>query len=271
MQALQYSPTEGYGPLREKIASRMGGKVGVETNADEVLIISGSQQGLDFSGKIFLNPDDVVVCESPSYLGGAINAFKAYQCQFLEIDTDDNGMIMEDLEEKLSKTEKVKMIYVIPDFQNPSGRTWTLDRRERLLEIASKHDLPIVEDNPYGELRFEGEIPPSLRSMDKEGRVIFLGSFSKTFCPGLRLGWVNAAPEMLEKYIFVKQGSDLQTSSMAQRELNMFMEEYDLDIHIEKIKHVYKKRRDLMMETIKKRIPSRSKVYLPRGWIIYVG
>ncbi len=106
MQALQYSPTEGYGPLREKIASRMG-KVGVETNADEVLIISGSQQGLDFSGKIFLNPDDVVVCESPSYLG-AINAFKAYQCQFLEIDTDDNGMIMEDLEEKLSKTEKSK-------------------------------------------------------------------------------------------------------------------------------------------------------------------
>ncbi len=263
MQALQYSPTEGYGPLREKIASRMG-KVGVETNADEVLIISGSQQGLDFSGKIFLNPDDVVVCESPSYLG-AINAFKAYQCQFLEIDTDDNGMIMEDLEEKLSKTEKVKMIYVIPDFQNPSGRTWTLDRRERLLEIASKHDLPIVEDNPYGELRFEGEIPPSLRSMDKEGRVIFLGSFSKTFCPGLRLGWVNAAPEMLEKYIFVKQGSDLQTSSMAQRELNMFMEEYDLDIHIEKIKHVYKKRRDLMMETIKKEFPVEAKFTYPEG------
>ncbi len=157
------------------------------------------------------------------------------------------------------------MIYVIPDFQNPSGRTWTLDRRERLLEIASKHDLPIVEDNPYGELRFEGEIPPSLRSMDKEGRVIFLGSFSKTFCPGLRLGWVNAAPEMLEKYIFVKQGSDLQTSSMAQRELNMFMEEYDLDIHIEKIKHVYKKRRDLMMETIKKEFPVEAKFTYPEG------
>ena len=262
-QALQYSPTEGYDPLREKIASRMG-KVGVDTNADEILIISGSQQGLDFSGKIFLNPGDVVVCESPSYLG-AINAFKAYECQFLEIETDDNGMIMEDLEEKLAKNENVKMIYVIPDFQNPSGRTWTLERRKRLLEIAAHYDLPIVEDNPYGELRFEGEIPPSLRSMDKDGRVVFLGSFSKTFCPGLRLGWVNASPELLEKYVFVKQGSDLQTSSMAQRELNMFMDDYDLDKHIEKIKHVYKKRRDLMMETIKNEFPKEAKYTYPEG------
>lgn len=262
-QALQYSPTEGYDPLRKKIASRMA-KVGVETNADEILIISGSQQGLDFSGKIFLNPGDVVVCESPSYLG-AINAFKAYECQFLEIETDDNGMIMEDLEEKLAQTENVKMIYVIPDFQNPSGRTWTLERRERLLEIAGQYDLPVVEDNPYGELRFEGEIPPSLRSMDKDGRVVFLGSFSKTFCPGLRLGWVNASPELLEKYIFVKQGSDLQTSSMAQRELNMFMDDYDLDKHIEKIKHVYKKRRDLMMETIKNEFPKEAKYTYPEG------
>lgn len=263
VQALQYSPTEGYAPLREKIASRMG-KVGVDTNADEVLIISGSQQGLDFSGKIFINPGDVVVCESPSYLG-AINAFKAYECQFLEIETDDNGMIMEDLAEKLSKTEDVRMIYVIPDFQNPSGRTWSLERREKLLEIAAQYDLPIVEDNPYGELRFEGEIPPSLRSMDKDGRVIFLGSFSKTFCPGLRLGWVNAAPDMLEKYIFVKQGSDLQTSSMSQRELSMFMDEYDLDVHIEKIKEVYKKRRNLMMETIKSQFPKEAKYTYPEG------
>lgn len=262
-QALQYSPTEGYDPLRKKIASRMA-KVGVDTNADEILIISGSQQGLDFSGKIFLNPGDVVVCESPSYLG-AINAFKAYECQFLEIETDDNGMIMEDLEEKLAQTENVKMIYVIPDFQNPSGRTWTMERRERLLEVAAHYDLPIVEDNPYGELRFEGEIPPSLRSMDKDGRVVFLGSFSKTFCPGLRLGWVNASPELLEKYIFVKQGSDLQTSSMAQRELNMFMDDYDLDKHIEKIKHVYKKRRDLMMETIKNEFPKEAKYTYPEG------
>ncbi len=129
-EALQYSPTEGYLPLRVKIAERMS-KVGIKADADCILVTSGSQQGLDFSGKVFLSPDDVVFCESPSYLG-AINAFKAYQCQFVEIDTDDNGMIMEDLEAKIKSTEKAKMIYVIPDFQNPSGRTWSLERREKL-------------------------------------------------------------------------------------------------------------------------------------------
>ena len=262
-QALQYSPTEGFEPLRKKIAQRME-RAGVNTSADDILIISGSQQGLDFSGKIFLNPGDVVVCESPSYLG-AINAFKAYQCRFLEIETDNDGMVMEDLEQKLAATENVRMIYVIPDFQNPSGRTWSTARRKKLLEIAGRFDLPIVEDNPYGELRFEGEMPPSLRSMDQDGRVVYLGSFSKTFCPGMRLGWVNAAPALLEKYVFVKQGADLQTSSMAQRELSFFMDEYDLDAHIEKIKVVYKKRRDLMMETIKKEFPKEAKYTYPEG------
>lgn len=192
-QALQYSPTEGFTPLREKIAKRME-QVGVNTKAENILITSGSQQGLDFSGKIFLNPGDVVVVESPSYLG-AINAFKAYECEFLEVPTDENGMIMEELEKALADTERVKMIYVIPDFQNPSGRTWSLDRRKKLLEIANKYNLPIIEDNPYGELRFEGERLPSIKSMDTDGRVVFLGTFSKTFCPGLRIGWVCADGE----------------------------------------------------------------------------
>ncbi len=262
-QAMQYSTTEGYEPLREKIAGRMN-RVGVLATAEDILVISGSQQGLDFSGKIFLDPDDVVVCESPSYLG-AINAFKAYQCQFVEVETDNDGMILEDLEEKLKKTDKVKMIYVIPDFQNPSGRTWTLERRKGLLDLASKFDLPIVEDNPYGELRFEGEHVPSLRSMDTEGRVVFLGSFSKTFSPGLRIGWVNAAPELLQKYILVKQGADLQANSMAQRQLDLYMDQYDLDNHIEKIKDVYKKRRDLMMATIEKEFPKEAVCTHPEG------
>jgi len=262
-EALQYSPTEGYEPLRQKIAERMN-KSGVKTKADEVLIISGSQQGLDFSGKIFLNPGDVVVCESPSYLG-AINAFKAYECAFLEIETDKDGMILEDLKAKLQQTQNVKMIYVITDFQNPSGRTWSLERREGLLKLASEFDLPIIEDNPYRELRFEGEVLPSLRSLDKEGRVIFLGSFSKIFCPGLRIGWVNAAPVLLEKYIFVKQGADLQTSSMSQRELSVFMDENDFDTHIEKIKAVYIKRRDLMIATIKETFPPQAQWTYPEG------
>lgn len=262
-KALQYSPTEGFPPLREKIAKRMEA-VGIKTTGDNILITNGSQQGLDFSGKIFLNPDDVVVCESPSYLG-AINAFKAYECKFKEVPTDDDGMIMEDLEKILSETDNVKMIYVIPDFQNPSGRTWSLERRKKLVELGNKYDLPIIEDNPYGELRFEGERLPSIKSLDTEGRVVFLGTFSKTFCPGLRIGWVCAEDEVLNKYILVKQGADLQTNSMSQREINEFLESYDLDEHIEKIRKLYKNRRDLMINTMKEHFPPEVKYTYPVG------
>ena len=262
-QALQYSPTEGFPPLRQKIAKRME-KLGVGTYSDNILITNGSQQGLDFSGKIFLDAEDVVIVESPSYLG-AINAFRAYQCKFVEIPTDDNGMIMKELEKALNTTKNVKMIYVIPDFQNPSGRTWSLERRTKLIELANKFDLPIVEDNPYGELRFEGERIPSIKSLDREGRVIFLGTFSKTFCPGLRIGWVCASDEILNKYILVKQGADLQSNSMSQRELNEFLESYDLDGHIEKIKRLYKERRDLMINSIKEYFPSEVKYTYPQG------
>lgn len=262
-EALQYSPTEGYLPLRVKITERME-KLGINARPENILITSGSQQGLDFSGKVFLNPGDVVFCESPSYLG-AINAFRAYQCNFVEVDTDDDGMIMEDLESKISSTENGKMIYVIPDFQNPSGRTWSLGRRKKLIEIANKFNLPIIEDNPYGELRFEGEILPSVKSFDTEDRVIFLGTFSKTFCPGLRIGWVCAKDEVLNKYITVKQGADLQSSSISQRELSTYLDMYNLDEHVEKIKTVYKHRRNLMLETMEKEFPAEVNYTVPEG------
>ena len=262
-QALQYSTTEGYAPLREKIAARMS-KVGIETKAENILITNGSQQGLDFTGKLFLDPDDVVVCESPSYLG-AINAFMAYECKFAEVPTDDEGMVMEELEKILSATPKAKFIYVIPDFQNPTGKTWSVERRKRLLEIAGKFSLPIIEDNPYGELRFEGEMPPSIKSFDREGRVIFLGTFSKTFTPGLRLGWVCAEGSILDKYVLVKQGADLQASSISQRELNTFLDIYDLDAHVERLKEVYRKRRNLMLETMEETFPKEAKYTYPEG------
>ncbi|WP_427340679.1 PLP-dependent aminotransferase family protein [Caloranaerobacter sp. DY30410] len=262
-KVLQYGTTEGYTPLRKKIAERMA-KVGVNVTYENILITSGSQQGLDFTGKIFLDPGDVVICESPSYLG-AINAFKAYQCNFAEVPTDDDGMIIEELEKILEKTERAKFIYVIPDFQNPSGRTWSIERRKRLVEVANKYNLPIIEDNPYGELRFEGERPPAIKHFDTEGRVIYLGTFSKTFCPGLRLGWTCADTEVLQKYILVKQGADLQTSTIAQRELNKFLEKYDLDEYIEKIKKVYKRRRDLMLNTMKEEFPEGIKYTYPEG------
>ncbi|MGF7059215.1 PLP-dependent aminotransferase family protein [Brassicibacter mesophilus] len=269
-KALQYGTTEGHLPLREMIAKRMA-KVGIDVTADNILITSGSQQGLDFSGKIFLDPGDVVLCESPSYLG-AINAFKAYQPKFVDVPTDDEGMIMSELEKILETTERIKLIYVIPDFQNPSGRTWSIERRKKLVELANKYNLPIVEDNPYGELRFEGEIPPAVKHFDTEGRVIFLGTFSKTFCPGMRLGWTCADKEALQKYILVKQGADLQASTISQMELAKFLEKYDLDSHIEKIKNVYRKRRDLMLNTIKEEFPTEVKFTYPEGglftWVI---
>jgi len=264
-KALQYSTTEGYNPLRELIAERLIEKSYIKNITKEnILITSGSQQGLSFSGKVFLDNDDIVLVESPSYLG-AINAFKASGCKFVEVETDDDGMLIESLENAIKENDKVRMIYVIPDFQNPTGKTWSLERRKELLEIANKYDLAVIEDNPYGELRFDGESIRPLKSLDTEGRVIYLGTFSKTFCPGLRIGWVLAEKEILEKYILLKQGEDLHTSSLDQREIAMFLKEYDFDAHIETLKDVYRIRRDLMMDSIKKYLPEDSKYTYPEG------
>jgi len=262
-EALQYSTTEGYDPLRTKIAQRME-RVGIKAVKEDILITNGSQQGLDFTGKIFINPGDYVLCESPSYLG-AINAFRAYECQFKEIQTDSQGMVLSHLEEVLQTTPHVKFIYVIPDFQNPSGRTWSAERRKALVEIANRYNVMIIEDNPYGELRFEGESIGTIKSFDTQGRVVYLGTFSKTFSPGLRIGWVLASPEVLNKYIIVKQGADLQASSMSQREINSYLDLYDFDAHIESIKAVYKKRRDLMIDTVKLEFPESAKIEVPSG------
>lgn len=262
-EALQYSTTEGYDPLRVKIAERMA-RVGIKATKDDILITNGSQQGLDFSGKVFINPGDFVLCESPSYLG-AINAFKAYECEFKEIETDAEGMNLAHLEQVIQATPKAKFIYVIPDFQNPSGRTWSTERRKGLVEIANRFNMVIIEDNPYGELNFEEQTYNAVKSYDTEGRVIYLGTFSKTFSPGIRIGWVLASPEILNKYIMVKQGADLQSSSISQRELNMYLDMYDFDAHIASIKSVYKKRRDLMMSTIKAEFPEQVKYIMPTG------
>lgn len=262
-EAMQYSTTEGYFPLRKKIADRLV-KQGVPATADAILITSGSQQGLDFSGKVFIDPGDYILCESPSYLG-AINAFKAYECEFQEIETDSEGMVMSDLERVLESNDRVKMIYVIPDFQNPSGRTWSLSRRQKLIELANRYNKVIIEDNPYGELRYDGVNVPSIKSLDTEERVVYLGTFSKTFSPGLRIGWVLAGDLLLNKYIMVKQGADLQSSTISQRELDCYMELYCLDTHVEKIKALYRKRRDLMIETMKANFPASAKFETPQG------
>ena len=254
-KALQYAPTEGYIPLREQIVKRMEERLHIKTDIDHVLVTSGSQQGLDFSARVFLNPGDVILVESPSYVG-ALNAFNACEPTYVEVPTDDYGMIPEELERILETTENVKLIYVIPDFQNPSGKTWSMKRREHFMELINKYEIPVIEDNPYGDLRFEGEYLPSLKSMDTKDLVIFLGTLSKVFCPGLRIGWVCAPAEILAKYNFVKQGADLQVSSFDQMLASKFMDMYDLNEHVEKIKAVYKVRRDLMLKTMEETFPA---------------
>ncbi len=262
--ALQYTSTEGLPALREKIVARMAAKNGIKTDIDHILITSGSQQGLDFSARVFLNPGDVILVESPSYLG-AVNAFKACEPTFIEVPTDDDGMIPEDLEKILATTKNIKMIYVIPDFQNPTGKTWSLERREKFMELINQYEIPVVEDNPYGELRFEGEFLPSLKSMDTKDLVIFLGTMSKILAPGLRIGWVCAPAKVLAKYNFVKQGADLQSSTIDQLIANKFLELYDLDEHVEKIKAVYVKRRDCMLKAIEEHFPKEVKCTHPEG------
>lgn len=262
-KALQYGPTEGFDDLRKEITKRMA-KVKVPTEYTDIMITSGSQQGLDFSAKLFINPGDTIICEAPSYLG-ALNAFKAYQPNFVEVETDDHGMRMDKLEEALKNTKGAKFIYVIPDFQNPTGRTLPLERRKRLVELANQHDIVVVEDNPYGELRFEGEILPAIKHFDTEGRVVFLGTFSKILSPGVRLGWVCASEEILSKYVMIKQGADLQSSTISQMETAKLLQTFDIEEHVQKIIDLYFKRKNLMVETMEKEFPPNVKWTNPEG------
>ena len=269
--ALQYGPTEGYLPLRKQIADRLAAKNGIHTDADHIMITAGSQQGLDYCARLFLNPGDVVVMESPSYLG-AISAFKPCQPKFVEVPTDDGGMIMEELDRILATTENVKMIYVIPDFQNPTGRTWDLDRRHRFMEIINKYEIPVVEDNPYGELRFEGEYMPALKSLDTKGLVIYLGTFSKILAPGYRLGWVCADDAILSKFNFMEQAASLQASTIGQMEVAKWIDMFDLDGHVTKIRECYRKRRTVMLDTLERELPKECTFTHPDGglfaWVV---
>ncbi|MCD8199037.1 MAG: PLP-dependent aminotransferase family protein [Phascolarctobacterium sp.] len=263
-QLLQYGITEGRVTLREKIAKRMADKYNTVVSPDDILITTGSQQCLDFAGKLFLDPGDVVLCESPSYLG-ALNAFNAYEPVFKEVPTDEGGLIPEELDKILETTPKCKFIYVIPDFQNPTGRTWTMERRKKFMEVVNKHNLPVLEDNPYGELRYEGEILPSLKSMDTKGLVMFLGTFSKIFCPGLRLGWIAAENSVLQEFVKVKQSADLHSSNFDQGVADAYMENYDLDAHVKDIVALYRKRRDLIIKTMEEEFPKGTEWTHPQG------
>ena len=263
-RVLQYSPTEGDPKLREAIAERVNAAQGTSFTPDSVFITNGSQQGLDLSGRMFLDEGDVVLCESPTYLG-AINAFKAYLPRFVEVPTDDEGMVVSELQRRLEELERVRLIYVIPSFQNPTGRTWSLERRRAFLAVVEKYGVPVVEDDPYSELCFEGEPLPSLKSLDTTDRVIYLGTFSKIFCPGLRIAWLIAAKPLVERYVLLKQGTDLHTSTLAQREIATYMERYDLSADIANIREVYRERRDVMLGAMDELFPEQIRYTRPRG------
>lgn len=263
-KALQYTTTEGYSPLREWISQRMNERLGTSFDKDNILITHGSQQGLDLSGKVFLDEGDIVLCESPTYLA-AISAFKAYGCSFIEIPTDRYGMNMDVLEDVLRKTKNIKLIYVIPTFQNPTGKTWNLERRIRLAELSAQYGVAVIEDNPYGELRFEGESLPSVKAFDKVGNILCTGSFSKIFCPGFRIGWIAGDKNIIRKYVLVKQGTDLQCNTIAQMTIAEYLKRYDIDKHIKKIVEVYRKRRDIAVKSIECYFPKNIKFTHPEG------
>ncbi|WP_144552525.1 PLP-dependent aminotransferase family protein [Bacillus sp. X1(2014)] len=261
--SLQYSTTEGFIPLREAICQRMK-VMGINSTIDNVLITSGSQQAIDLTGRIFINEGDTIICESPTYLA-AINAFKPYNPKFVEVAMDDDGMVMEELEKKLQKYPNTKFIYTIPDFQNPTGRTLKLERRKRMIELANQYDVLIVEDNPYGAIRFAGEALPPVKYFDIEGRVIYISTFSKIFTPGLRLGWICADGSFIEKYVAFKQTADLHTDSFAQRITAKYLELYDIEEHINKIKAVYKERCTDMLSCIEEFFPKNLSYSKPEG------
>jgi len=260
-QSLQYSTTEGYLPLREMIA-RHTARYGIRVSPDNILMTSGSQQALDLLGKIFINPGDRILVESPTYLG-ALQAWNAYGAEYVPVPVDDHGMRMDALEAALRSGPK--FIYVLPNFQNPSGVTLSLERRHRLVELADEHGVPIIEDDPYGQLRYEGEHLPPVVVLDGElhpthdgaygGNVVYLSTFSKTLAPGIRLGWVIAPPQVIERLVYAKQGVDLHTATFNQMVVYEVARGGFLDRHIRTIRRVYGERRDVMLESLETQAP----------------
>lgn len=263
--ALAYGPTKGENELLDLLVKRMKEEENIDTKAENIIITTGSQQGISVSAMILLDKGDIVVTENPSYLG-AINAFRPYECDFLGVDTDEEGMVTEDLDKLLSENPKVKIIYVIPTFQNPTGKTWSLQRRKDFMDVVNKYDdVIVVEDNPYGEIRFTDEPLPTLKSLDTKDKVLYLGSFSKVLCPGFRVAWMCGNKDIIDKAELLKQGIDLQSNQFSQVQVIEFLKKYDLNKHIEKIRAEYKKRCFLMLDTIKEYFPEEVKYTTPDG------
>ncbi|MBV9579952.1 MAG: PLP-dependent aminotransferase family protein [Chloroflexi bacterium] len=266
--ALQYGPSEGYLPLRTLLAERLSG-FGIGCTADDILITNGSQQALDLIARIMLDPGDAVMLENPTYLG-ALQAFNQYQATYAVVPMDDDGLQVDDAERVLAQSaasgRRIKLIYTVPNFQNPTGRTLSLARRHQLVDLASRYGVPIVEDDPYGELRYEGEHLPTLKSLDTAGCVIYLGTFSKILAPGLRLGWVVAGPEAMEVLLHGKQPADLHTGMIQQMATcEVARTPGFLEDRVARIRAFYKERRDVMLRAIEEHFPADARFTRPAG------
>jgi 2-aminoadipate transaminase len=277
-QALQYSTTEGYYPLREMIA-RHSCRYGINVDPDNIQITSGSQQALDLLGKLFINPGDRILVEAPTYLG-ALQAWNAYGPEYITVPFDENGMQTEALE--IALRTGPKFIYVLPNFQNPTGITLSLERRKKLIALADQYGVPIIEDDPYGQLRYEGDHLPPVVVLDDQyqnngtaayhGNVIYLSTFSKTIAPGIRLAWIVAPKEVIRKIVQAKQGADLHTSTFNQMVAYQVAKDGFLDSHVRKIRKVYGNRRDVMLNAMEKYFPEGVTWTKPKGgmflWVV---
>ena len=261
--ALQYGGGQGTPELRERITMLMA-EEGIAADAEDVVVTTGAQQALDLVGKIFIDPGDVIAVEAPAYVG-ALTAFGAYQPRFLPIELDDDGMIVEELEQALVRGERPKFVYTVPNFGNPAGVTMSTQRRHQLVALCREASIPVIEDNPYGLLRFEGEPLPCLRSLDPEN-VIYLGTVSKTFSPGVRVGWALAEPSVVQRLVLAKEASDLCSSN-----LNMLLTErwFADDVRwrstLAGLVQTYRARRDVMLEALDEHFPDGAMWTHPHG------
>lgn len=262
--AFQYGITEGYPRLREQIRTRLRDRFNTGTEDDEVIITTGGQQGIDLCAKVLCNEGDTVICENPSFIG-ALNAFRSYNTNLVGVDLEDDGMNIDALENALKANPNTKIIYVIPTFQNPAGITTSLEKRKAILELAKKYNVLILEDNPYGELRFAGEDVPMIKSLDTDGRVLYCSSFSKILSAGMRIGFVCGPKALVQKIVVVKQVNDVHTNQFFQMVASGFIDKYGLDDHIDFIKNLYRDKCNLMLSQLDKYVGDKAKYTRPEG------
>ena len=260
---LQYCESVGLLRLREQIAERSV-RDGTPCRAEDLQILQGAQQGLDLVAKLALDPGDVLITEDPTFLGALI-AFNPMEPKYVGVRTDADGMDTDHLEEVLSQNSRAKLIYVIPDFQNPTGATLSMERRARIVELANQFDVLVLEDSPYREFRYDGHQLPTLKSLDVEGRVIFLGSFSKILAPGMRLGWAQADGEVLQKLGLLKLAADTQCSTLNMAAASLYMDTFDINEHIARMRGVYRRKRDVMLGTLASTLPEGVNFTRPHG------